>query len=89
MSFRLLLGNDRLLASHRALADGVISGCTSGIPELITAIDRAATRDMYLGKDGAVVPERAAPPARPAQPATTESSEPVVTEPPLAPFTAI
>ncbi|HEU0123679.1 MAG TPA: dihydrodipicolinate synthase family protein [Bryobacteraceae bacterium] len=42
--FRLLLGNDRLLASHRALADGVISGCASGIPELIVAIDRAATR---------------------------------------------
>ncbi|MBL8238553.1 MAG: dihydrodipicolinate synthase family protein [Bryobacterales bacterium] len=42
--FRLLLGNDRLLASHRALADGVISGCASGIPELITAVDRAATR---------------------------------------------
>lgn len=44
MPFRLLLGNDRLLASHRALADGVISGCACGVPELITAIDRAATR---------------------------------------------
>ncbi len=44
ISFRLLLGNDRLLASHRALADGVISGCACGVPELITAIDRAATR---------------------------------------------
>jgi len=44
MPFRLLLGNDRLLASHRAKADGVISGCACGIPELITAIDRAATR---------------------------------------------
>jgi dihydrodipicolinate synthase/N-acetylneuraminate lyase len=42
--FRLLLGNDRLLASHRALADGVISGCACGVPELIVAIDRAATR---------------------------------------------
>lgn len=44
LPFRLLLGNDRLLASHRALADGVISGCACAIPELITAIDRAATR---------------------------------------------
>ena len=44
MPFRLLLGNDRLLASHRALADGVISGCACGVPELIVAIDRAATR---------------------------------------------
>jgi len=43
MPFRLLLGNDRLLASHRALADGVISGCACGVPELIVAIDRAAT----------------------------------------------
>ncbi|MBI2685090.1 MAG: dihydrodipicolinate synthase family protein [Acidobacteria bacterium] len=42
--FRLLLGNDKLLASHRALADGVISGCACAVPELITAIDRAATR---------------------------------------------
>jgi len=42
--FRLLLGNDRLLVSHRALADGVISGCACGVPELIVAIDRAATR---------------------------------------------
>lgn len=42
--FRHLLGNDRLLASHRAKADGVISGCACGIPELIVAIDRAATR---------------------------------------------
>jgi dihydrodipicolinate synthase/N-acetylneuraminate lyase len=44
--FRLLLGNDRLLASHRALADGVISGCASGVPELIppsTAPRREAT----------------------------------------------
>jgi 4-hydroxy-tetrahydrodipicolinate synthase len=31
-------------ASHRALADGVISGCACGVPELITAIDRAAVR---------------------------------------------
>jgi 4-hydroxy-tetrahydrodipicolinate synthase len=44
LPFRLLLGNDRLLASHRALADGVISGCACGVPELIVAIDRAATR---------------------------------------------
>ena len=42
--FRLLLGNDRLLASHRTLADGVISGCACGVPELIVGIDRAATR---------------------------------------------
>lgn len=42
--FRLLLGNDRLLASHRHRADGVISGCACGIPELITAIDRAVVR---------------------------------------------
>lgn len=42
--FRLLLGNDRLLASHRGRADGVISGCASAIPELIVAIDRAAVR---------------------------------------------
>jgi dihydrodipicolinate synthase/N-acetylneuraminate lyase len=44
MPFRHLLGNDRLLVSHRAKADGVISGCACGIPELIVAIDRAATR---------------------------------------------
>ena len=31
MPFRLLLGNERLLASHRALADGVISGCACGL----------------------------------------------------------
>lgn len=49
--FRLLLGNDRLLASHRALADGVISGCASGIPELIVAIDRAATRGDHAALD--------------------------------------
>lgn len=55
--FRLLLGNDRLLASHRALADGVISGCACGIPELITAIDRAAVRgdEEALARRGALL----------------------------------
>lgn len=43
--FRLLLGNDVLLASHRALADGVISGCACAVPELIVAIDSAAVRN--------------------------------------------
>lgn len=59
MPFRLLLGNDRLLASHRALADGVISGCACGVPELITAIDRAATsgdKDA-LARRGALLDE--------------------------------
>jgi 4-hydroxy-tetrahydrodipicolinate synthase len=55
MAFRLLLGNDRLLASHRALADGVISGCACAVPELITAIDRAATTG-----DGEALARRAA-----------------------------
>lgn len=57
LPFRLLLGNDRLLASHRALADGVISGCASGIPELITAIDRAAVRgdEAALARRGALL----------------------------------
>jgi 4-hydroxy-tetrahydrodipicolinate synthase len=55
--FRLLLGNDRLLASHRALADGVISGCACGIPELITAIDSAAVRgdSAALARRGALL----------------------------------
>lgn len=55
--FRLLLGNDRLLASHRALADGVISGCACGVPELIVAIDRAATRgdSAALARRGALL----------------------------------
>jgi dihydrodipicolinate synthase/N-acetylneuraminate lyase len=41
--FRLLIGNDNLLESHLAQADGVISGCACAVPELITAIDRAAS----------------------------------------------
>jgi dihydrodipicolinate synthase/N-acetylneuraminate lyase len=55
--FRLLLGNDRLLETHRALADGVISGCACGIPELIAAIDRAATRGdkELLARRGALL----------------------------------
>ena len=59
MPFRLLLGNDRLLASHRALADGVISGCACGVPELIAAIDRAATRGdtARLASRGALLDE--------------------------------
>ena len=57
MPFRHLLGNDRLLASHRAKADGVISGCACGIPELIVAIDRAATRgdSEALARRGALL----------------------------------
>jgi dihydrodipicolinate synthase/N-acetylneuraminate lyase len=49
MPFRHLLGNDRLLVSHRAKADGVISGCACGIPELIVAIDRAASHHRTTG----------------------------------------
>lgn len=57
MPFRHLLGNDRLLVSHRAKADGVISGCACGIPELIVAIDRAATRgdSEALARRGALL----------------------------------
>jgi 4-hydroxy-tetrahydrodipicolinate synthase len=44
MPFRLLLGNDRLLTSHRAMADGVISGCACAVPELIVAIDAAVAK---------------------------------------------
>jgi len=57
MPFRHLLGNDRLLASHRGLSDGVISGCACGVPELIVAIDRAATRgdNDALARRGALL----------------------------------
>jgi len=43
MDFRLLIGNDNLLESRRSQADGVISGCACGVPELIVAIDQAVT----------------------------------------------
>lgn len=53
--FRLLIGNDNLLPTHLSKADGVISGCACGVPELIVGIDRAITL-----RDDAALERRAA-----------------------------